>query len=415
MAQQALRPFAFTGWSAEELANPYPIYRHYRENDPVHRGTSAGAGGAVWYVFGYDDVVSVLTSPYYGRNTRGLAAGGPSPPPLVPPGYDLTRTMVENWLVFMDPPRHTRLRALINKEFTPRVVAGLRGRVEKIAGELIASMGRNTSIDLVDAFAAPLPLLVISELLGISREHRAWFREQVMLLREGIASRTGRRADGYARCEAAARELFGYFRTEIEERRGTDRDDLIALLLRAAERGEPLTEEQLISTCIHLLIAGHETTTNLISKAVLALLAHPDVLQQLRSDPDLLSDAVDELIRYDPPVQMVTRWAERDQVLGGREIRRGDKVVLVLGSANRDPSRFPDPDVLRLRRTSGRHCGFGGGIHFCLGAPLARLEAEIGLRLLLENFPTMSLADEPIPYAEDIVFHGPTRLVLRMG
>nr|AHE14536.1 RebP-like cytochrome P450 [uncultured bacterium] len=415
MTQQTVRPFDVTGWTAGELADPYPVYRRYREQDPVHRSASGPGGADTWYLFRDRDVTDALTSPHFGRNTRRSTGAGTPPPRMVPDGYDTLRTVVENWLVFLDPPRHTRLRALINKEFSPRVVAGLRPRIEQIADELLASMVGRPTIDLVDEFAAPFPILVISELLGVSPDDRGWFRDQVMNLREGIASRTGRRADGYALADAAAADLVTYFRVELDRRRSAAQDDLIALLVDAQARGEPLTDDELVANAIHLLIAGHETTTNLIAKAMLALLAHPAFAAALRSTPDLMPQAVDELLRYDAPVQMVTRWAERDQVIDGRDVRAGDKVVLVLGSANRDPARFADPDTLKIRPGPNRHCGFGSGIHFCLGAPLARLEAEIALRMLLDAFPGMARTDEPVPYAEDIVFHGPTRLVLKTG
>ena len=211
------------------------------------------------------------------------------------------------------------------------------------------------------------------------------------------------------------KELAGYFRQEAQRRRSDDPHDLVSLLAQARNRGELLTDDEIIGTCIHLLTAGHETTTNLICKSVLALLRNPDVLHELRAHPEFMRNAVDELVRYDSPVQMVTRWSYRDEVLHERNIHRGDKVVLVLGSANRDPRQFSDPDALHLYRSAGRHCGFGLGIHYCLGANLARAEAEIGLNTLLENLPKLSLTDEPPQYADDMIFHGPTRLVLRTG
>nr|AHE14807.1 RebP-like cytochrome P450 [uncultured bacterium] len=409
MTRHALRRFDISGWSAADLANPYPIYRRYREDDPVHLGATVPTGGLdTWYVFRYGDVAAVLSSLHFGRDTGGRTAA------MVPDGYDTLRMVVENWLVFMDPPRHTRLRSVINKEFIPKVVADLRPCVERIAAELIGRMRGRPVADLVEEFAAPFPILVISELLGVPADSRDWFRKQAMDLREGIASRTGRRSDGYALAEKAARDLVAYFQEEIRRRRLKTHQDMMAVLVEAQRRGEPLTDEELIGTSIHLLLAGHETTTNLISKSVLAMLAHPEVADTLRSAPFLLPTAVNEFIRYDSPVQMVTRWAQRDEVVGTRQVRAGDKIVLVLGSANRDPLRFANPDALLIHSRGTRHCGFGAGIHFCLGAPLARLEAEVGLKLLLKAF-WMQLTDDPVSYAEDIVFHGPTRLMVRTG
>jgi cytochrome P450 len=415
MTQQALRRFDITGWAPDDVANPYPVYQRYRDNDPVHWSPATAESAGAWYVFGYDDVASVLSSQHFGRSAHVARAGDPAAPALVPAEHDSLRRTVQNWLVFMDPPRHTDLRSLISKEFAPKVVTALRARIQDIATTLITQHWNKPTIELVDDFAAPLPILVISELLGVPGDLCGWFRECAVSLQEASTARAGRRADGYAKAETAARELAGYFRQEAQRRRGEDQHDLVSLLVQARDRGNRITDEEIAATCIHLLTAGHETTTNLISKSVLALLGSPGVFQELRANRELMRNAVDELVRYDSPVQMVTRWSYQDAVLHGRDIRRGDKVVLVLGSANRDPRQFPDPDTLCLQRSASRHCGFGLGIHYCLGAVLARAEAEIGLTTLFDTLPQLSLADEPVQYAEDMVFHGPARLVLRTG
>lgn len=415
MAQQTLQRFDLTGWAVEDIANPYPVYQRYRDNDPVHWSPATAGSAGTWYVFDYDDVASVLSSQHFGRNPRVTRAGDSATGAPVPAGYDSLRQIVSDWLVFMDPPRHTEVRSLVNKEFSPKVVTALRARIKDIATNLITQQGGKSTIELIDGFAAPFPILVISELLGVPRDLCSWFRECAIALQEASTARAGRRTDGYARADNAARELAGYFRQEAQRRRGGDHHDLVSLLVQARNRSVLLTDDQIIATCIHLLTAGHETTTNLIGKSVLALLRNPDVLRELRANPELIPNAVDELVRYDSPVQMVTRWSYRDEVLHSRDIHRGDKVVLVLGSANRDPHQFPDPDTLCLHRGASRHCGFGFGIHYCLGAILARAEAEIGLTTLFDSFPEFSLADEPAQYADDMVFHGPTRLVLRTG
>jgi cytochrome P450 StaP len=415
MAQQTLRRFDVTGWAPEDVADPYPVYQRYRDDDPVHWSPATAESVGSWYIFGYDDVASVLSSQHFGRSSSVARAGESAAPALVPVDYDSLHRIVQNWLVFMDPPQHTRLRSLVNKEFSPKVVTALRTRIKDIATTLIAEQREKPTIELVGGFAAPFPILVISELLGVPRDLCGWFREGAVSLQEASTTRVARRADGYVRAQTAAQELAGYFRQEIQRRRGDNHHDLVSLLVQARDRGELLTDDEIIGTCIHLLTAGHETTTNLIGKSVLALLENPAVLHELRAHPELMRNAVDELVRYDSPVQMVTRWAYRDEVLHGRDIQRGDKVVLVLGSANRDPRQFSDPDALCLHRGVSRHCGFGFGIHYCLGANLARAEAEIGLNTLLESFPQFSLTDEPVQYADDMVFHGPKRLVLRTG
>jgi cytochrome P450 len=414
MAQQALRRFDVTGWAPEDVANPYLVYQRYRDEDPVHWSPATTESPGAWYVFSYDDVASVLSSQHFGRSSRVARPGDSAAPTLVPAHYDSLRRIVQNWLVFMDPPQHTELRSLVNREFSPKVVTALRTRINDIATNLIARQREKSTIELVDDFAAPFPILVISELLGVPKDLCSWFRKCAVSLQEASTTRVGRGENGYARAEAAARELAGYFRQEAQRRRGVDQHDLVSLLVQARDRGELLTDDEIIGTCIHLLTAGHETTTNLIGKSVLALLGNPNVLHELRANPELMRHAVDELVRYDCPVQMVTRWAYQDEVLHGRDIHRGDKIVLVLGSANRDPRQFADPDALCLDRGT-RHCGFGLGIHYCLGANLARAEAEIGLTTLFENLPQLSLTDQPAQYTDDMVFHGPKRLVLRTG
>ncbi|WP_051969331.1 cytochrome P450 [Kitasatospora azatica] len=228
-------------------------------------------------------------------------------------------------------------------------------------------------------------------------------------------ARTARSADGFVRAEAAAAQLDAYFRAELRSDARRERGDLIGAMLR---HGGGLPEDTLVGTCIHLLTAGHETTTNLLAKGLLALLAHPKELALLRARPQLADDAVAELVRYDAPVQMITRYARRADRIGGRDLPAGSKVTLVLGSANRDPAQFRDPDRLDLRRDTRRHYGFGAGIHYCVGAPLARAEAEIGLSSLLARLPRPVLSTrsaEPVRYAEDLVFHGPSRLLIGAG
>ncbi|MEU3648814.1 cytochrome P450 [Lentzea sp. NPDC034063] len=388
--------FELTGWSRDDIADPYPVYRRHREAAAVHRGQSG-----TFYAFSHDEVVRVLTNRSFGREVP------------VPAELTALRSIVENWLVFMDPPRHTELRSQLAGEFSPAVVTALRPRVARIAHDLLERLRGRREADLVEGFAAPFPILVISALLGVPAEHRGWLRETAVALQEGSTSR--RDPAGQARAEAAAQEFTNYFGELVRLRRGNDRGDLLSVLVRAQDRGVPLSEEGIVGTCVHLLTAGHETTTNSLTKAVLALRAHPAVLTALREDPELTRPAVEELLRYDPPVQAVTRWARQDVRLGGHDVPSGSRVVALLGSANRDPARFPDPDTLDVRRPADRHLGFGFGIHYCLGATLARAELEIGLRALLDGVPGLGRGDQQVEYADDMVFHGPSRLVLDLS
>jgi cytochrome P450 len=392
-----MKPFALTG--PGEIADPYPVYARYRELDPVH-ATAPGT----WYVFRFDEVRQVLGSDHFGR--RGPVA-------VIPPEYPTLRRMVDGWLVFLDPPRHTRLRALITRHFTARIVTSLRPRIEQIAEALLAGVRLAPRTDLVADFAAPLPILVISELLGVAPERRDWLRARAVALQEANTSRgDGQRETRLRSAEAAAADLSDYFHGEVARRRGAGPDDLTTALVRAQP---DLSDAEIVATCVHLMTAGHETTTNLLAKGMLALLRHPHVRDRLAAEAELMPAAVDELIRYDGPVQMVTRWAHRPATVGGVDIPAGGRLILVLGSANRDPRRFPDPDTLDIFRDAARHAGFGAGIHYCLGAGLAKVEAEIGLAALLRCVPGLARTDEPVEYAEDLVFHGPSRVPMSTG
>ncbi|WP_411110422.1 cytochrome P450 [Streptomyces sp. c-19] len=399
-----------------DLADPYPVYRHYRETDPVHavRPPPAAAGArpapTTWYLFGYAEVARVLTDRGFGRASP--STGGAVP---VPPEYGTLRRIVENWLVFLDPPRHTRLRAHVVPPLGAPAVRALRPRVREIAEELVRPLERRSAVELVEHFAAPFPLLVVAGVLGVDADRWPWFRAEALALQQAGGTRGDRSPDALARAERAAVALDGYFRRELAARRSADRGDLLSALAAAGAADPSLGADALTATCVHLLTAGHETTTGLLGKAVLALLAHPEVAEELRADPGLLPNAVDEFLRHDPPVQMITRWAHQDSELAGRIVRRGDRVQLVLGSAHRDPARFADPDALDIRRDRGRHCAFGLGVHYCVGATLARAEAEIGLGVLLERLPALRPGARPrveVEYAPDWVFHGPSRLTL---
>ncbi|WP_221349924.1 cytochrome P450 [Streptomyces beigongshangae] len=401
----------FAPSALRDIADPYPDYRRYREGDPVHRVAASGAGGTgTWYVFRHDDVSRVLRGRDFGHDARRAAEEGNRP--VVPARHGVLRSMVEDWLVFMDPPRHTRVRAVLAGAFSGDAVAGLRTRVDEITTDLLGGLAHRSSVDLVDAFAAPLPVLVVSHVLGVDERHHTWLRECATAVQEASTSRGGRAPGAYAAAESAAAELCAFFRRELALRRTGPRDDLLTVLGRACGADGPLTEDEAVASCVHLLTAGHETTTNLISKAALALLAHPSVLADLAAHPGQMPYAVNEFIRYDAPVQMASRWVYREVVLGGHRIRPGDKVLLVLGSANRDPRHCPDPDTLDIRRPAARHLGFGLGRHYCLGAGLATLEAEIALGALIGVLPRFRLAGAGVTYARDLVFHGPSRLVV---
>jgi cytochrome P450 len=381
------------------LADPYPIYARLRQEAPDHYSEGANA----WMVTRYDDVLACFRD---GRLSANRAAGYAQKMP--PPAREALAPLLGNlaaWIHLMDPPEHTRLRALVNKAFVPRLVTRMRPRIETIVAGLLGEVEARGEADLVRDLAAPLPIFVIADILGLPREDQG-------LLRRGsdaIAAFMGARRmtmEIAATAAGAVRELEAYFRAALAERRARPADDLLTSLLAAEDEGALLDEHELVATCIMVLFGGHETTTNLIANGALALLRHPGELAALRSSPELLPGAVEELLRYDSPVQRMGRVALEPIEIGGARISPGERVFMVMGAAHRDPEAFPDPDRLDLRRRDVKHLAFGLGVHFCVGASLARLEAEVAFGALLRRFPALSLGDQPLRWLDNFTVRG---------
>jgi pimeloyl-[acyl-carrier protein] synthase len=388
----------FNPFLPEFHADPYPFYHRLRATDPVHQ-TPMG----FWVLTRYDDVVMVLRDPRFGRDAFEpmLAAiyGDAKEPGRLP------RSML-----FRDPPDHTRLRALVSKAFTPRVIESMRSHIQDIVDRLLDRVRDANGMDVIADLAYPLPVTVICEMLGVPPGDqdtiRQWSSDVARSLDAiGVPSD----AEIVARGRAARRELGDYFRRLLPERRRHPRDDLLSLLIAAEEAGDKLSEGELLATCVLLFIAGHETTVNLIGNGLLALLRHPDQLTRLRDDPALIHSAVEELLRYDSPVQRTARITNTDVEVDGRTIAKGSMVVAAIGAANRDPAHFPEPDRLDIARRDNRHVAFGFGIHFCLGAPLARVEGQIALGTLLRRMPRMTVAGTPA-WRESSTLRGLTAL-----
>ena len=393
----------------EVMPDPYKFYRYYREYDPVHWGFSSNPNlPGAWYIFRYQDVMKLLESPKFGREASKVRDDGEGAP--VPKAYRGFSSMVSNWMVFRDPPTHTRLRTIVNKVFSPKMVENIRPAIIGITDCLLDRVHLQGEMDLVDDFAFPLPVMVIADMLGVDPKDRPVFRKWALALQNASASRLKPSPEIYEQAETATQGFIDYFKQEIAKRHVEPGKDLITALVKARDEGNKLSDEEVLATCIHLLTAGHETTINLITKGILALLGQPKALKLLRSHPELMSSAVEELIRYDGPVQMVSRWAYEDVEIGGKLIRRGDSVGLMIGSANRDSERFENPDELNFQRQEIKHCGFGSGIHFCLGSALARAETTIALNTLLNRLPDLRLQNDSIEWANNIVFHGPKHL-----
>jgi len=380
-------------------ADPYPLYRELRERDPFHRSRLAGG----WVLTRYEDVGAVLRDgrfladerklPGFDRQRAQLLKAG-----LIEEGEQLSPSMLRS-----DPPDHTRLRGLVSKAFTPRTVEALRSRVEAIVQELLDRAAADGGMDAIRGLAYPLPVVVIAELLGVPAEDRErfkrWSDDAVSAL--GIG-----RLDDFIRSRDAARELRAYFAQVAEERRREPREDLLSALLAAEEEGDQLTIDEVFATCILLLVAGNETTTNLIGNGLLALLRHPDQLALLRDAPSLIESAVEELLRYDSPVQLTSRFVLEDVELNGHTIAAGQPAIALIGAANRDPEAFAEPERLDITRQENRHLSFGHGIHYCLGAPLARLESQVAFLALLERFPNLRLAGGRLEWGDNLVLRG---------
>ncbi|MCX5386465.1 cytochrome P450 [Streptomyces sp. NBC_00083] len=363
---------------AEEFnADPYPMYAKLRAEGPVHLVRTPPTGTDVWLIVGHEAARAALADPRFGKDWRVLTDEGRTE---LPAGANMLET---------DPPQHTRLRKLVAREFTPRRIEALRPRVQDVTDELLDAMlaAPGRTADLVDALAFPLPMTVIAELIGVPDLDRAAFR---VLSNQAVAPLTD--AGG----EDAVREIGGYLAGLIEAKRaGGPADDLLSALIRAGdEDDDQLSPDELIGMAFLLLVAGHETTVNLISNGIRALLAHPDQLAALRADFDgLIDGAVEEMLRYEGPVETATyRFAREPVQVGDVLIPAGAPVLVALASAGRDPQRYDDPDRFDIRRAPQSHLAFGHGIHFCLGAPLARMEGRIAVRTLLERAPDLQLA-----------------------
>jgi cytochrome P450 len=369
-------------------ADPYPTYARLRSSAPVYRAALPDGRG-VWLITRYEDVLAVLKDQRFVKDWRGALT--PEQLAQVPPIPEVMKPLSQNMLD-TDPPDHERLRALVSKAFTPRLIERLRPRVQAISDGLLDAVQDRGEMDLIDDYAFPLPITVIAELLGVPAEDRNNFREWSDAAVSGNASQEYMEEILIPHMQA----FTDYLRALFEEKRANPGDDLVSALVRAEEAGDRLSEDELLGMVFLLLVAGHETTVNLIGNGVLALLQHPDQLRKLEEDPSLIKPAVEELLRYDGPVETSTeRFAREDVEIGGQVIPRGEMVLVVLAAADHDPERFSDPDELDITRTDNRHLAFGKGIHHCLGAPLARMEGQIAISTLLRRMRNLRLKGSP--------------------
>ncbi|WP_110516476.1 cytochrome P450 family protein [Herpetosiphon llansteffanensis] len=375
------------------VQDPFPTYAALRTEAPVHRITLPDGRG-LWMITRFEDVKAALKDPRFIKNWRKVLT--PEEQKLMPVMPPVVQLLFKH-LLAIDPPDHTRIRGMVHKAFTPQLVEQLRPRIQQIADELLdAMLAGPRSTDLLTAYAFPLPLTVIAELLGIPLDHREKFRYW-----SGLVVTVDPSPDRFTRMAGEMEEFGNYLRELFAIKRANPTNDLTSALVQVEEAGDKLTEQEMFSLVFFLLIAGHETTVNLIGNGMLALLQHPEQLKLLRENPDMIRNTVEELLRFDSPVETSTlRWAREDVEFAGATIPRGEQVLAVITSANRDPNFFAEPDQLDITRSEHNHIAFGHGIHYCLGAPLARLEGAIAINSLVQRLPNLRLA---VP-AQDLIW-----------
>lgn len=390
-------------WHHQHRANPQALYNEMRLQGPIYGVMGPQTGNDIWFVTGYAEAVTILRDDNrYGKDHHRL-------PPEKAALYGPTMSqfqMMENNMLFMDPPNHTRLRGLVHKVFTPRRIESLRDQVAALAMTYLDAI-ETPDFDLINDYAFPVPITVIALLLGVPHSDRDQFRQWTKELLFGTSLENATQA---------ALEFVMYFHEMFDTRKARPQDDLISDLVLVEEAGDRLSREELMGMVFLLLTAGHETTVNLIGNGMLALMQHPDAYAALVANPELMPTAVEEMLRYNGPVEVATtRWAFQDIAIGGVQMHAGDAVMVSLIGANHDPAVFDHPATFDIRRTPNKHIAFGHGIHYCLGAPLARLEATIALHALIERYPRleMTVAVNDLQWNDSTLLHGMKALPVR--
>ncbi|HEV7683057.1 MAG TPA: cytochrome P450 [Pyrinomonadaceae bacterium] len=391
--------------SAEFLRNPYPVYDELRANDPIYWSAENG----YWIITRYADIVAQVQNDRLSSNRIG--AHQARMPEAAKEHFRPFFTAVGSWMLMIDPPDHTRLRALVSKAFTPGVVENMRALVQKLVDEMLAHVKERGRMDVMTDLANPLPAIVIAELLGVSgadqQQFKAWSDDIAMGLGGIDTARTKEELFSlYDLAQKSFIALADYFRVKVAELRTRPSDNLLSALIQAEEQGDRLTESELFANCVLLMIAGHETTTNLIGNGVLALLRNPEQKDQLAHNPQAIVSAVEELLRYDSPVQKMGRIALANLDIGGKQIKQGDLVCVSYAAGNRDPEQFASPAQLDIMRKPNRHLAFGHGLHYCVGAALARLEGQIAINTMLNRLPELRLETEDMEWNRNLTLRG---------
>lgn len=389
------------------IADPFPAFARLRESHPIHWSEPVKG----WVLLRYADVRAATLDPKMSPD-RLRPFFHRMPPEERERVRDLEHYLTA-WAVFRDPPDHTRLRGLMNKAFVSRALEGLRPRVERIVDDLIDQMRGRERIDAIADFAYPIPATVIMDILGVPRGDIVKVRDMSHAIALFIGSAVST-PDKYAKAQAGTKAMADFFRDLVRERRARPKDDMVSALIAAESGGDMLNEDEIIGTCILLLFAGHETTTNLMGNGLAALMRFPGELERLRQDPGLVEDAVEEFLRFDGPSGAITRVAREDMEIGGHKVRKGQRIFAMANAANRDPRQFDGPEGLDVGRKNNRHLAFGHGVHFCIGAPLARLEGQIAFAALTKRLRRIEPDFARLEWLDSIVFRGVHALPLRI-
>jgi pimeloyl-[acyl-carrier protein] synthase len=401
-------PARFNPLLPEYIIDPHPQLHRLRSEDPVHWSSTLG----VWVLTRYVDVHAALRDSRFScmagrweQYQKFFLRGGSATSPMA--------EMYKRWMLQVDPPDHTRLRGLVNKAFTPRVVEKMRPAVQRSVDELVNRVVASGRMDVMSDLAFPLPIMVICDLLGVPREDNDKIREWTAALLPSLSPAIS--AAGVERVNAVIVEYREYFRELARQRRAEPKDDMLSALIAAEENDQKLTEEELLATCILLAFAGHATTAQLTGRAMHFLLQHPDQRQKLMDDPSLIVNAIEEVCRYDSMLQLIYRTTKEPVTIGDKTIPANQMVFLSLAGANRDPLQFPDPDRFDITRDAGKHIAFAYGIHYCVGAPLARLEGQIAVNTMLRRLPDLKLNQAGIRREPSLLLRGLTALPVTFG
>jgi cytochrome P450 len=396
-------PARFNPLLPEYVVNPYPQLHRLRAEDPVHWSSTLG----VWILTRYTDVHAALRDSRFScmagrwdQYEKFFLRGGSKTSPMA--------EMYSKWMLQLDPPDHTRLRGLVNKAFTPRVVEAMRPRIQAMVDDIIDRVIESGSMEVMSELAFPLPILVIADLLGVPREDYEKIRNWTHALLPSLSPAIS--AQGVARVNDVIIEYREYFRALARERQREPKNDMLSALIAARDQGQKLSEEELLATCILLAFAGHATTAQLTGRAVLTLLQNPDQLTKLRDDPSLIGGAIEEVCRYESMLQLVYRTTTEAVTIGDKTIPPRQMVFVSLAGANRDPAQFPDPDRFDITRNSSKHVAFAYGIHYCVGAPLARLEGQIAINTILRRMQDLRLVSEGIQREPSLLLRGLVKL-----